>query len=472
MIEYSLEQLQRRLRRGTVTSCDLVKTYLKRIERYDRKGPRLNSVACLNPDAMRDAARLDRERARGKVRGTLHGIPILLKDNIGTKGAMPTTASSFALADLFTGEDAFVVRKLRRAGAIIFGKTNLSEWAYFMSTDKMPSGYGSLNGQVKHPYSDKIDPLGSSTGSAVAVAANLIPVAVGTETNGSLTAPAKQNMIATIKPTLGLVSRSGIIPITHLQDTAGPLGRTVRDCAILLEAMAGTDPKDPATKAASRHRERYSEACGRPIAGMRIGVLSFSNYPDDAVEKEILAEARTLFERAGAVVVELTMEAVRMNNYRTMIHEFKPDLNAYLKSVEGKTPIRSLADVIAFNEAHADRCLKHGQNILLESEKTIGDLSEPDYPAWRKELLEQANAPFERMRKERLDILVSAKRTGYAPVAGLPCMSVPARPLADDAEPRSLNLLGRKWGEADLIRVAHLYERSATRRVPPDLKNR
>ncbi|MFA5006299.1 MAG: amidase family protein [Candidatus Izemoplasmatales bacterium] len=471
MKEYTLDQLRLRLRRGTVSSQDLVVAYQNRIARYDRNGPRLNSVACLNPDAMKDAARLDRERARGKIRGPLHGIPILLKDNIGTKGAMPTTASSFALADLFTGEDAFLVRKLRRAGAIILGKTNLSEWAYFMSIDKMPSGYGSLNGQVKHPYSEKIDPLGSSTGSAVAVAANLIPIAVGTETNGSLTAPAKQNLIATIKPTLGLVSRRGVIPITHLQDTAGPLCRTVRDCALLLEAMAGTDPGDPATKSASRHRERYSDACGRPLAGMRIGLLSFSNYPDDAVEKEILAEARRLFEQTGAVVVELSIEAVRMDNYRTMVHEFKQDLNAYLKTVEGKTPIRSLSDVIAFNEAHAECCLKHGQTILVEAEKTIGDLSEPDYPAWRKELLEQADAPFALMREHRLDVIVSAKRTGYAPIAGHPCMSVPARPLADD-EPRSLNLLGRKWGESDLIRVADFYEKSGIRRLPPDLRHR
>jgi len=469
MKEYSLDQLKRKLERGTVTSRELVSMYLKQVGRYNKKGPALNAVACTNPDAFKDADRLDRERAKGRIRGPLHGIPILLKDNINTKGRMPTTASSFALADLYTDDDAYIVKKLKKAGAIILGKTNLSEWAYFMSTDKMPSGFGSLNGQVKHPYSDKIDPLGSSTGSAVAVAANMIPVAVGTETNGSLTAPAKQNLICTIKPTLGLVSRTGIIPITHLQDTAGPLGRTVKDCALLLEAMAGSDSRDRATKTATKKQERYSEACGKPIKGMRIGMLSFTNYPDDDVEKEILAEAKALFEAAGAIVIELSVEATRMNNYFTMIREFKADLNLYLKSVEGKTPIKSLSDVIAFNEAQAERCLPHGQNILIEAQAYEGGPDDPDYLEARRILLGQAHLPNELMREHKLDLIVSAKRTGYAPIAGYPCMSVPARPLSDET-PRNLNLIGKKWQEADLIRVASFYERSAVRRIPPQLK--
>ena len=471
MKEYTLDQLRKKLARGTVTSRDLVRMYLRRIDRYDKKGPKLNAVACTNPDAYKDADRLDRERAKGRVRGPLHGIPVLLKDNIDTKGGMPTTASSFTLSDLYTDLDAFIVKKLKKAGAVILGKTNLSEWAYFMSTDKMPSGFGSLNGQVKHPYSDKIDPLGSSTGSAVAVAANLIPVAVGTETNGSLTAPAKQNMICTIKPTLGLVSRTGIIPITHLQDTAGPLGRTVKDCALLLEALAGSDPRDRMTKNAAKKRERYSNACGKPIEGLRIGMLSFTNYPDDDVEKDILAEAKALFEQAGASVVPLSVEAVRMNNYYTMIREFKADLNNYLKSVEGKTPIKSLSDVIAFNETHADRCLPHGQNILLEAQAYEGGPDDPEYLEARRILLGQAHLPDDLMREHRLDLIVSAKRTGYSPISGLPSMSIPARPLTDET-PRNLNLIGKKWREADLIRVASLYEKSAVRRVPPNLKTR
>ncbi|MDP3130369.1 MAG: amidase family protein [Bacillota bacterium] len=469
MKEYTLDQLRRKLERGTVTSRDLVRMYLKQSDPDHKIGPALNAVATTNPEAFKDADRLDRERAKGRVRGPLHGIPVMLKDNINTKGAMPTTASSFALADLYTDSNAFIVKKLRKAGAIILGKTNLSEWAYFMSTDKMPSGFGSLNGQVKSPYGDKIDPLGSSTGSAVAVAANMIPVAVGTETNGSLTAPAKQNMIATIKPTLGLVSRTGIIPITHLQDTAGPLGRTVKDCALLLEAISGSDSRDRITKTATKKWERYSEACGKPIKGMKIGFLAFTNYPDDDIEKELLTEAKTLFEQAGATVIDLSVEAARMNNYYTMIREFKADLNSYLKSVEGKTPIKSLSDVIAFNAAHAERCLVHGQNILIEAEQYEGGPNDPEYREARRVLLEQAHLPNDLMREHKLDLIVSAKRTGYAPIAGSPCMSVPARPLTDD-NPRNLNLIGKKWKESDLIKIASFYERSAVRRVPPNFK--
>jgi len=467
MKEYTLDRLKTGLERGTFTSVDLVRMYEKQIERLDRRGPKLNAVACLNPNAFKDADRLDRERRMGKIRGPLHGIPVLLKDNICSAGdGMPTTASSFALSDFFAPEDAHVVKRLRRAGMIIVGKANLSEWAYFMSLEKMPSGYGSLNGQVKHPYDEKIDPLGSSTGSAVAVAANLIPIAVGTETNGSLTAPAKQNLIATIKPTLGLVSRTGIIPITALQDTAGPLGRTVKDCALLLEAMAGTDPRDAATSAATHRKERYSDACGQPIRGMRIGLVSFTDNPDDDIEQDILADAKTVFEAAGAIVVTLSTTTGSLNNYQTMTCEFKHFLNRFFDSVRGHCPMASLSDVIAFNLAHADRCLRYGQSILVESERHADDLSDPEYLGHRAELLKEASRFQTLIREHRLDVIACAKRTQYAPITGAPCISLPARPL-EGLVPRSLNLVGKPWRESDLIRVAHHYEKSAKRRVPP-----
>ncbi len=466
MKEYGLKELQTMLSEGLLTSRELVRMYVQRIEQIDQAGPCLNSVSELNPDAMRIADLCDRERALGHVRGPLHGIPVLLKDNINTAGKMRTTASSFALADLHAKTDAYIVKRLRKAGAIILGKTNLSEFAYFMSTNKMPSGYGSLNGQVKHPYNDQIDPLGSSTGSAVAVAANLCPVAVGTETNGSLTAPAKQNLIVTIKPTMGLVSRTGIIPIAHTQDTAGPLARSVEDAAILLEAMAGTDPADFVTKQATRKKEAYSNACGQSIVGMRIGVISFSNEPDDETEKAILNEAIQVLKKQGAILEPLTIKMPPLRNYPTLLYEFKADLNKYLLTVDGCTQMRSLADIIRFNKNHPQRCLKHGQNILTSSQRTKGDLSEPRYHELRTVLMEEANQLTRLMKEHHWDCVISAKRTSYAPIAGNPCIVVPARPLTD-LVPRSLNFIGKHFDEFNLIKVTYAYEQATHHRHRP-----
>ena len=333
MKEYTLNELREGLDKGTFSSVDLVRMYLDQIKTYDQSGPALNSIAEINPEVFEIAALMDKERQTQGPRSPLHGIPLVLKDNIQTHDGMHTSASSLALADFYAPFDAFVVGKLRAAGAIILGKANLSEFAYFMSFDDMPSGYGSRFGQVKSPYHEKIDPLGSSTGSAVAVAANLIPVAIGTETNGSLTAPAQANSIVAMKPTLGLVSRTGIIPITHLQDTAGPMARNVADMAILLEQMVGRDDLDTLTLLAPVEPYAFSETYNKGVKDLSIGYLTFSNVNYDKEEEAILDEAKTIFDPLAKATKAVSFEHPDMPNHKTLIYEFKADLNHYFNTV-------------------------------------------------------------------------------------------------------------------------------------------
>jgi amidase len=465
MKEYSLVELITMLNENKLTSCDLVNMYLKQIQTID---PKLNAIAEINPDALSIALERDQERQNGKIRSRIHGIPILIKDNINTNDLMHTTASSLALADLHANYDATVVTKLKDAGAIILGKTNLSEFAYFMSTEKMPSGYGSRHGQVKSPYHKKIDPLGSSTGSAVAVAANMIPVSIGTETNGSLMAPAYQNSIVSIKPTLGMVSRHGIIPISFDQDTAGPMAKTVADCAILLESITGYDPQDPITKDAIIYNDGIADSYLKDIKGMRVGIISFSNYPYKDEDVAILNEARQKVEKQGVKVIDLSIELENLKNFDTLTYEFKDGINHYLKTVSGQTRMKSLDDIINFNLKDPERRLKYGQNILVESNETTG-LNDPHYIEMKKEKLEKASLFQKLLIEHHLDALMSTYWLSFAPMFGNPSICVPAKALIDET-PKSIVFVGKKWDDKTLIAIAHHYEISTNHRIPPHIE--
>ena len=468
MKEYSVRELAQGLKDGTWTSVDLCEMYLDQIRRYDQSGPKLNAIAEINPDVFEIAKLLDIERETKGPRSLLHGVPLVIKDNINTHDKMHTSASSLALADFYAPYDASVVTRLKEAGAIILGKANLSEFAYFMSTKDMPSGYGSRFGQVKSPYSENIDPLGSSTGSAVAVASNMIPISVGTETNGSLTAPAQNNCIVTIKPTLGLVSRTGIIPISHLQDTAGPMARTVEDTAILLQAMIGKDEEDLATLLAPEQNVRFDKDYSKGIEDLTIGFLTFDNATYEAEEKEILAEAKGILKQKAKNVKDLHFKHPEMQNFTTLTYEFKVDLNHYFSTVKEHCPIHSLKELIAFNEKHKDRCLKHGQDIFIDAEKTSGTLKEPEYVEVRKQLLKDANKLNELMSEQGIDVIVMNQRTSHAPIAGNPCVAVPAKALTDDT-PRSLFFVAKNFDDIKALQVAYQYEQATKKRVKPKL---
>ncbi len=468
MKEYTLLELIEGLKSNRWTSRDLVDMYLNEISKLDQAGPKLNSMAEINPDVHTIADIMDLERSQGKIRSLLHGIPIVLKDNINTFDKMHTSANSIALSDLYTPYDAFLVKKLRDAGMIILGKTNLSEFAYFMSLDNMPSGYGSRFGQVKSPYSEKIDPLGSSTGSAVAVASNMIPVSIGTETNGSLTAPAQNNSIVALKPTLGLVSRTGIIPISHLQDTAGPMGRTVEDVALLFELLCGKDEKDLVTHLIPKGNYNYSETYNKDIKNLKIGFLKFSNVEYTDEELKIMEEAKDVLKSKADSVMDLTFEYKGFSTIPLM-HEFKVNLNHYLSTVSSATDIKSLKDLIEFNKKDPEKRLKHGQSIFVASEETSGTLKEPEYIQARTEILKTANILNEVMKEHGIDVIVMPRRTSHAPVAGNPVITVPAKALIDDI-PRSLFFVAKNFEDELCIRVAYQYEIATNHRIKPDFK--
>ncbi|MBS0387377.1 MAG: amidase [Proteobacteria bacterium] len=360
---------------GRVSSLQLVDAYLARIARIDRAGPALHSVLALNPDARAQARALDRERAAGHVRGPLHGIPLLVKDNIETADPLPTTAGSLALEDNRGGRDAPLVARLRAAGAVILGKTNLSEWANIRSTSSV-SGWSAVGGQTRNPYALDRSPCGSSSGSGAAVAASLAAAAIGTETDGSITCPASMNGVVGIKPTVGLVSRTFVVPISHSQDTPGPIAHTVADAALLLGIIAGADPLDPATRGADSHRPD-AEAVNREanLAGVRIGVMPAANALPGV--QALLAAAVRRLKSAGAIVVDVEPPADtdKLGDYEltVMLTELKHDLDAYLASTPAAVKTRTLADVIAFNHAHASRELPlFGQELFDRAQATAG----------------------------------------------------------------------------------------------------
>jgi amidase len=493
LAEATIAELQQRLNEGRDTSRSLVDKYLARIEVIDRQGPALRSILEVNPDARAIADRLDAERMERGPRGLLHGIPILLKDNIATDDLMMTTAGSLALAGVRAPKDAFIVERLREAGAVILGKTNLSEWANFRSTHSS-SGWSGRGGQTRNPYALDRNPSGSSSGSGVAIAASLAAAAVGTETDGSIVSPSSVNSLVGIKPTIGLVSRTGIVPIAHSQDTAGPMARTVADAATLLAAITGPDPLDVTTRSAARRGVRdYTRLLDRDgLRGARIGVVRNRLFGSNAAADRLAEAAIEDMKRLGAVIVDPanipTLGQFDDSEFTVLLHEFRVDLNKYLAELGPAVPIRSLADLLAFNDSHKDLELPYfGQEILTMAEKTAG----LDSPAYRAALAK--NHRLSRtlgidavMTKYRLDALVAptggpawlidlvngdsgtastAAPSTVAAVAGYPHVTVPMGEFR--GLPMGLSFFGRAWSEPTLIKLAYAYEQATKHRRPP-----
>ncbi|WP_282941333.1 amidase [Paenibacillus sp. RC67] len=477
--EATIAEMQQAMERGECSSFELVQQYLKRIAAYDQQGPKINSVLELNPDALHLAEASDAERCAGMLRGPLHGIPVLLKDNIQTADKMHTSAGSIALADHYASEDAFLVTRLREAGAIILGKANMTEWANFMA-EGMIAGYSSRGGQVLNPYGHDFFAGGSSTGSAVAVAANLTAVSVGTETSGSIISPAINNSLVGIKPTLGRISRSGVIPLSHSQDTAGPLARTVADAAILLGAMCGIDSKDPVTRcAAGTEVSDFTEFLDKSgLQGARIGV------PRNGFHDELDEEQNELFDQvlleladAGAQLIDPAdiASAEELSRFRSSVlqHDFKADINAFLSKLPPQLPVHSLKELIAFNEANADQALKYGQKRLIAAEQTSGLLKEPKYIEDRLTdiRLSRTEGIDRTLEKHRLDALLFPETLGdtIAAKAGYPSMAVPAGYL-QDGRPFGIMFVGAAFSEPVLIKLAYAFEQLRARRKPPILE--
>ncbi len=454
------------LETGKTTSYQLVKHYLSRIEKHDDY---LNSLADLNADSLLEAKRLDHMRDNNQILGPLHGIPVIVKDNILTKDSMRTTANADVFKDFFAPFDATIIKKLRASGALILGKANCSEFAYFMSMGTMPSGYGSMHGQVIHPYDKTMDPLGSSTGSAVSVAAGLCPISIGTETNGSLASPAQANSVVTIKPTLGLLSRHGIIPISRYQDTAGPMSLTVKDAALMLDVLKGKDDKDPYTSLMPDTTPNYVKACAQDIKGLRLGVLSFENQEATPEEQALLEEAITLFEQMGVIIKPISLPYNLPNNLKTLIPEFKRDINQFLSTLGTDAPVKSLEALIAYNKEDPLRRLKYGQKHFQAAQLTDGRLKDSAYLKAKRAVekaIDEFLKPFE---SERLDAVMTLKITGYAPMGGLPLVSVPAKAL-NDKKPLNLLFIGRHFSEETLLALAHHYEQKTQKRIAPNLQ--
>ena len=453
----SLAEISEKLKKREISSCQLTAECLAEIAENDQDGRRLNTVSEINANALFEARRADQEIQNNQIRSILHGIPVLVKDNIDVKG-MHTTAGSYALNDLIAERDAFLVRRLKEAGAVILGKANLSEFAYFMSRQGMPSGYSSQSGQVVHAYAPGFDPSGSSSGSAVAVSARFVPFAVGTETDGSLMSPSIANAIVSIKPTVGLVSRDGILPISHVQDTAGPMASCVTDAAAILSAIAGRDENDPA--AWNCRTGDYTGALKTDCGGMRIGL--FDNGTEER-DRKALKKAKKILEQAGAEVIELTMEETLVSETDALIHEFKQGVNLYLAS--HNSSCRNLTDIIRFNRAHAQRCLKHGQDLLIRCNAESGTLKESAYLRKRLELEKESHRLLDgTLERYGLDCLMTAGcrvRTNLAPVSGNPCMTIPAaEPDETDYHPLSYYLMSGAYREDILIHVSYALEQA------------
>jgi len=488
--EATIDGLQEQMKAGTLTARRLTQAYLDRIEALDGKGPALRSVIETNPDALAIADGLDAERKTKGPRGPLHGIPILLKDNLDTADRMTTTAGSRALTGSIPPRDSFVAQRLREAGAVLLGKANLSEWANIRSSHSS-SGWSGRGGQCRNPYALDRNPCGSSSGSGSAVSANLCAAAIGTETDGSIVCPSNANGLVGIKPTLGLVSRAGIIPIAHSQDTAGPMTRTVRDGAILLAAIAGVDPRDAATADAGRAPKDYTSFLDEAgLHGARIGVArKFFGF--HAAVDRIMEGALAEMKRRGAELVD-PADIPHTGEYdeselTVLLYELKADLNAYLASLGPLAPLRTLADVIAFNEAHrAEEMPYFGQDLFVKAQEKgpLTDLAYVEALARNRRLaaLEGIDAV---MSKEKLDAIV-APTGGPAwmtdlvdgdhfgggmstppAVAGYPHVTVPAGYVF--GLPVGISFVGRAWSEPTLVKLAYAFEQATRARRAPRL---
>ncbi|CAN7314653.1 amidase [Massilia sp. LjRoot122] len=487
ILDAGVREQQEAMAAGTLTSKALVTRYFARIAAIDKAGPRLNSVIETNPDALKIAAEMDRERAAGKLRGPLHGIPVLLKDNIATADRMSTSAGSLALDGVRAVKDAHIVTLLRNAGAVIIGKTNLSEWANMRST-KSVSGWSGRGGQTKNPYALDRNTSGSSSGSGAAAAASLATLTVGTETDGSIVSPSSSCGIVGIKPTLGLLSRSGIIPIAHSQDTAGPMTRSVADAALMLAAMAGADADDKATADSKRFMGDYAAALRTDgLKGKRIGVARNFFGSNDAVDAIIEKELAVL-KAQGAILVDVKLpnaDKYSESELQVLLYEFAPGLEAYLKNYAPHAPIKNMADVIAFNEKNAAREMPYFKQEHLVAAQAKPGLDAREYrEALANDLRYARDEGIDQVMKEhKLDALVAptggpAWLTDYingdhyggsfstpAAVAGYPHITVPAgftRGL-----PVGISFVGGAWSEAALIGMAYAYEQASKRRRPP-----
>ena len=489
--EWTISDLQEKMESGELTARRLVELYTERISEIDKNGPYINSVIELNPDASEIADGLDAERRAGKTRGPLHGIPILIKDNIDTADRMQTTAGSLALEGHIAARDAFIVKQLRKAGALILGKTNLSEWANFRGKRSV-SGWSSRGGLTRNPYALDRTASGSSSGSGAAVAANLCAAAVGTETDGSIISPSQTNGIVGIKPTLGLLSRSGIIPIAHSQDTPGPMARTVTDAAILLGAMLGADGGDPATRG-SRKRgvANLTKLLDRDgLREARIGVVRNMAGTNPRLLK-VLEHCIEVLKHLGAVVVDPAdvpnFDKFEKSELEVLFYEFKADLNKYLGSVNGTVHIRTLEDVIEFNEENSHRVMPYfGQELMItaQEKKSLRDKKYRDALAknlrlTRKEGIDAA------IRNHKLDALIvpsggparlidlvngdasnwDGESTSPAAVAGYPHITVPAGLIF--GLPVGISFFGHAWQEPALIKFAYAFEQATQFRRQP-----
>jgi len=486
--EITIDELQQKMNSGEYSSVSITKLYLKRIEAIDKKGPALNAVIEINPDALAIAASLDAERKAGKLRGALHGIPVLIKDNINSGDRMMTTAGSLALEGHKAAKDAFIVGQLRAAGAVLLGKTNLSEWANFRST-RSTSGWSSRGGQTKNPYLLARNPSGSSAGSGSAVSASLCTIAIGTETNGSVVSPSSCNGIVGIKPTVGLLSRSGIIPISATQDTAGPMARTVKDAAILLGALAGIDPDDPVTleSKGKAHQDYTSFLDPDGLKGKRIGVeKSFLSNGHEGV-LALYQEAMALLKAQGATVVEIELQKQLSdaNSVEGLVlqYEFKDGLNRYLATATDAR-VKSLADVIAFNLQNAKKAMPYFKQETLEKSEARGGLDSSEYVEALKKLLTARSVIDRAIRDNQLDAIcgttngvaccidlisgdyrTGAGFSGPAAMAGYPHITVPMGTVMD--LPVGISFVGGAYTEAQLLTIAYAYEQASKKRMAP-----
>lgn len=489
--EQALSDLAALMSEGSISSEAITMAYLARIAAVDDAGPTLNAVIATMPDAVMQARLLDKERAAGKMRGPLHGIPILLKDNIEASGPIATTAGSLALADNVTNRDAPMVARLRKAGAVILGKTNLSEWANIRS-NKSTSGWSAIGGLTKNPYALDRNTCGSSSGSGSAVAASLSAAAVGTETDGSIVCPASVNGLVGFKPTLGLVSRSLIIPISHSQDTAGPMARNVRDAAMLLTAMAGRDASDPATAMADTYTRDFAAGLSSDgLKGKRIGVLRDRVGDDPAITATFNASLQAM-EAAGAILVDIKdsktgLEKLGDAEYQVLLSELKADLGNYLSKLpNAKSGKLTLADMIAFNTANADKELQYFDQSIFELAQKQGGLKDPKYLTALK-LSKKLAGPMgidKWLRQYKLDLLVQPT-TGTAwlstlgkgddfqgpsaselpAVAGYPHLTVPMGLI--NGMPLGVSFIGTKWQDQAVLNAGYAYEIAAKKREKP-----
>lgn len=489
--EATIDDLQQKMRSGVYTSRSLTELYLKRIAGIDKNGPAINSVIEVNPDALKIAAQMDAERKKGKLRGPLHGIPVLIKDNIDTADNMLTTAGALALAGNKASKDAFVVKKLREAGAVILGKTNLSEWANFRST-RSTSGWSSRGGQTKNPYILDRNPSGSSSGSGAAVSANLCAVAVGTETDGSVIAPSSFNGVVGIKPTVGLVSRSGIIPISKTQDTAGPMTRTVKDAAILLSVLAGVDPEDAVTtESAGKAQKDYTQFLkAGGLQGKRIGVeKSFLNGHEGVVS--LYKAAIETMKKGGATIVEIDLlkpvrEAIGGAEFTVLLYEFKDGVNRYLSGANSR--VKTLADVIAFNKQNEPKAMPYFKQEILEMSQALGALDSKDYTEALAKTLGARKIIDDIMQQNNLhalcgtsigpagctDLINGDYDTGFyfcppAAMAGYPHITVPMG--AVHGLPVGLSFVAGAYQEGEIIELAYAFEQVTKKRAAPSFIN-